>query len=125
MPAITMAAMEEMPDGDIASPETSASYPNSAWRSFGRAMLAQYITANAQKKMMQHTAKLRSPRQRKSMIGLLVRISRKISKTNPTTNSSKSVCSRPNGSASQSHSRPLLSMISQEHMTSTSNDSPM
>ena len=46
-------------------------------------MLAQYITAKAQKKMMQHTAKLRSPRQRKSMIGWLVRISRTISKTSP------------------------------------------
>ena len=88
-------------------------------------MLAQYITAKAQNKMMQHTAKFRSPRTRKSMIGLAVRISQTISRPSPTTNRIKSVCSRPNGSPSQSHSRPLLSMISQQHMASTSKDRPM
>ena len=82
-------------------------------------MLAQYTTAKAKNMMTQQTAKFRSPRTRKLMIGWALRISRTISKINPTTNRITSVCTRQNGSPSQSHSRPLLSMISQQHMTST------
>ena len=43
----------------------------------------------------------------------------------PTANTSASVCSRQNGSPSQSHSWPLLSIASQQVMTMTSRAKPM
>ncbi len=76
-------------------------------------MLAPYSAAKAKNRMTQDTARLRSLSTRKLMIGFLLRISQKIRKPSPSTNARTSVCTRPNGSPSQSHSCPLLSMISQ------------
>ena len=59
------------------------------------------------------------------MIGLAIRISRKISKPSPSTNRIGQRLHAPNGSPSQSHSCPLLSMISQQDMTSASSPRPM
>ena len=88
-------------------------------------MLAAYSTAKAQKMMMQLMARLRSRNTRKLTIGLSMRVSRKIRKPNPSVNTIISVCTRQNGSLTQSHSCPLLSMISQLAMTSESNPRPM
>ena len=62
---------------------------------------------------------------RKLMIGFWLRISQKIRKPSPSTNARTSVCTRPNGSPSQSHSCPLLSITSQADMTSASTPRPM
>ena len=75
--------------------------------------------------MMQEAARLRSPSGRKLTTGLAIRISRKIRQPSPSTNRISSVCTRQNGSPSQSHSCPLLSMISQQDMTRASSPRPM
>ena len=75
--------------------------------------------------MIQHAAKLRSPNGRKLTTGLGLRNSQKINPTRPIAKSMANVCTRQNGSPSQSHSWPLLSITSQETMTMTSSDKPI
>jgi hypothetical protein len=87
-------------------------------------VLAAYSTAKAQKMMTLEAAKFRSRKGRKLTTGLGWRNSQTISATRPTTNKIANVCTRPNGSPSQSHSWPLLSITSQQTMTMTSSDSP-
>src|SRR6516162_6846901 len=57
--------------------------------------------------------------------GLGWRNSHKISAIRPTAKKVASVCTRQNGSLSQSHSCPLLSITSQETMTITRSDRPI
>ena len=75
--------------------------------------------------MIQHAAKLRSPNGRKFITGLGLRNSQKTNPTRPTTKSVANVCTRQNGSPNQSHSCPLLSITSQETMTTISSDNPI
>ena len=74
--------------------------------------------------MMQQAVKFRSRSGRKLTTGLGWRSSQKISPARPTANKIASVCTRQNGSSSQSHSWPLLSVTSQQTMTMTSSDRP-
>ncbi len=75
--------------------------------------------------MMQQAAKLRSPSTRKLMTGLANLISRQTRPPRPSTKRISSVCTRQNGSPSQSHSCPLLSITSQVAMASASSPRPM
>src|SRR6476620_7244074 len=124
-PARIIAIIDETPEGDIIIPERSASYPNSDWSNDGNAIHEQYTTPKAQNMMMQDIERLRSPRTRKLIIGLAVRISCQISNASPSTNTVTSVCTRPNGSPNQSHSCPLLSMTSHADITRTNTLRPI
>ena len=75
--------------------------------------------------MMQQALKLRSANGRKLTTGLGLRSSQKINPTRPVAQRMANVCTRQNGSPSQSHSWPLLSITSQQTMTMTSSDKPI
>src|SRR5262249_57521013 len=79
----------------------------------------------AEKMMRQHAVKFRSRIGRKLTTGLGWRNSHRISAIKPTAKKAARVCTRQNGSLSQSHSCPLLSITSQETMTITKSDSPI
>ena len=75
--------------------------------------------------MMLEAARLRSPSGRKLTTGLAILISRTTRAPRQTTNRTASVWAFQNGSLYQSHSCPLLSMISQQDMTRASTPRPM
>ena len=75
--------------------------------------------------MMLQAARLRSPSGRKLTTGLAILSSRKIRVPSPSTKRMNSVWNFQKGSLYQSHSCPLLSMISQQLIARASSPRPM